>query len=98
MNRADRIADCTLGMTACLQTFVNCDCHVLRVIQCIEDTDNVNSVFNRLTDESAHCIIGIMLISENVLPSQQHLKLRILHFGTNEAESFPRIFVKITKT
>ena len=95
MNRADGIADGSLRMAAGLDALINGSCHVLRVIQRIEDTDDVNAVLYGLAYECTYGVIRVVTVAEDVLSSQQHLQLRILYLGTDKAKTVPRIFIEI---
>ena len=97
VNRACCIADCALRMSACLDALINGGCHVLRVVQGIKDTDDVDSVFNGLADERTDRVIGIMTVAEDVLSSQQHLQLGVLDLGTDKTQSVPRILIQVTE-
>ena len=64
------------------------------VVQSIENPEDVDAVIDRQGDEPVEEVIGIVLVSEDILPSQQHLKGRVLCTRFDKTQTFPRILAK----
>ena len=71
---------------------------VAEVIECIEDPDNVDTVLDGQFDELFHNVIMIVLISQQVLSTQQHLQLVVGQVLPEIPQPFPRVFVQIPQT
>ena len=82
------------GHRALLYRLFNGDLEVIGVVESVEYTNDVYAVLDRCAHEAAHNIVGIMLIAENVLTAQQHLKLGVGHFRADLAQALPRILVE----
>ena len=68
------------------------------VVERVENSDYVNSVFDGFFNKFVNHVIRIMLVSEQILTSQKHLKTGFRHCGTQFAQTLPRVFVKETHT
>ncbi|MPM68659.1 hypothetical protein SDC9_115593 [bioreactor metagenome] len=44
--------------------FINSDLNIFYVIECIKNTDDINTVFNAFSDEHSDNVIWIMLVSQ----------------------------------
>ena len=97
VDRTQRIADTALCMAACLETFVHSGLDVAQIVQRIENTDDIHAVLDALADKTAHGIIRIMVIAEQVLTAQQHLQLGVLHVRFDLAQTLPRILMQIAQ-
>ena len=84
-------------MSAALKSFVNCNLDIAKVVECVKNSDDINTVFNALSDEGSYDIIGIVLVAEKILATEKHLKLCVGTSLSDFAKSFPGIFAKITK-
>ena len=71
---------------------------VADIVQCIEDTDDIDTVCDGLLYEVFYYIIRIVTIAQNVLAAEQHLHLGILETIAHLAETLPRIFLQETKS
>jgi hypothetical protein len=69
--------------------------HIAYIIERIENTEYVHTVFMGEADEFFNYIIRIMPIADQVLAAQQHLKLGVFDPGANIFEAFPGIFIQI---
>ena len=67
---------------------------VADIVQCVEDTDYVDTVGDGLLYEVLNQIVGIVTVAQHVLSSEQHLELSIRHFLSQDTQSFPRILVQ----
>ena len=70
---------------------------VTDVVQSIEDTDDVDAVFDGFLDEFLDDVIGVMTITEDVLASEKHLQFRVFADFFGQTKPFPRIFVEETE-
>ena len=66
---------------------------VARVVQRVEDTNDVDAVCKRFLNEILHDVVGIVAIAQNVLSAEKHLQLGVLDFFSDLAQAFPRILV-----
>ena len=64
------------------------------IVQCIENTNNINTVRDRFLYEVFHDVVGIMTVAEDVLSTEQHLQFCVFNVAANGAETLPRIFVE----
>ena len=69
---------------------------IARIVKRVEYTDNVYAVFNGLFAEQVHHVVGVMLVTQKVLTAQKHLKFGVGDSFSQCAQSFPRVFVKIS--
>ena len=98
MDRADRIADAALCMPARLTAFVHCNLNVAHVIQRVKNADDIHAVFYAFAYKATHGIIGIVMVTQQILAAQQHLQFGVFHVRLNFAQALPRILVQITQT
>ena len=91
------VAQCTLNMSTGLDGLINSNFDVAQVVQRVEDTDDVDAVLNALADEGANDVIGIVLVTQQVLAAEQHLCLCVLEVLADCAQSLPGIFVEVTE-
>ena len=94
MNRRNRITYRRLAYTAVFFDRLDRLHQISGIVQRVKDSDNVDSVLYGFFDEFVNDIVRVMLISQKVLTSQEHLKPRVRHRRAQFAKSFPRIFVK----
>ena len=97
VDRTQCVTDTALCMAACLEAFVYGGLDVAQIVQRIENTDDIHAVLDALADKTAHGIIRIMVIAEQVLTAQQHLQLGILHVRFDLAQTLPRILMQIAQ-
>ncbi len=67
---------------------------IARIVERVEDTDDIDAVFNGLSHEGIHHVVRIMLIAQDVLPAQQHLQLGVGDGLAQGAQALPRILVQ----
>lgn len=94
VNGAGRIADCCLADAIVHFAALHRLAHVARVVERVEDADDVDAVIDGLLDELLDDVVGVVLVAENVLPSQKHLQLGVGHRLAQLAQSLPRILVE----
>ena len=54
---------------------VNCRLQVTQIVQAVEDTDNINTVRDRLLNKAVYNVICIRSVSQDILTSEKHLQL-----------------------
>ena len=91
---ADGKAQRDLCPAAVLLDGLDCLAEIADIVQRVKDTDDLNAVFNGLLAEFLDDIVGIMLIAEDVLPTEEHLQLGLGHMGLQRAQTLPRILVE----
>ena len=67
-----------LCMTLLLVCSGYCSLKVAHIIHAVEDTDDINTIRNRLLYKILYYVICIRTIAQNVLSTEQHLQLRVL--------------------
>ena len=65
---------------------------VTRIVERVEDTDDINTVGNRLLHKVFDHVVGIMA-AENILTAEEHLQFCVFDMAANGAQSVPRIFI-----
>ena len=73
------------------------DLQVVRIVEGVEDTDDVNAVLHGLLHEKLDKVIGVVGVTQNILTAQQHLQLGVGHGGTDFAQTLPGIFVQVAQ-
>ena len=66
--------------------------HVADIVQCVEDTDDIDTVLDSSLDECIDNVVSVVLVAEQVLTAEKHLKGRVGHVLLENTETFPRIF------
>ncbi len=70
--------------------------HVAHIVQRVENTNDVNTVFHAFLHKQIHHIIRIMTIAQQILAAQQHLQLGVWASLADFAQPLPRIFIQKT--
>ena len=97
LGRVDRtggVADRRLNMTAFLLGRVYSGLKVSRVVESIENSQDIDAVRDRLLDEVLNHVVSVVTVAEDILSAEKHLELRILDLSADLSESLPRILVK----
>ena len=94
VHRAGGVADSARSLGARFDGSLDGNLQVVDVVQRVEDTNNVDTVLHRRFHETTHDVVGIMLVSQDVLTAQQHLQLGIRKTCLQLAQTLPRIFVQ----
>ena len=97
VDRAGGEADGTGGVGPLLDGLVDGYLQVAHIVQSVEDTDDVDAVLDGVLHEFTHHVIGIVLIAQDVLASQQHLELGIGHLGPDLPQPLPGVLLEITQ-
>ena len=84
-------------MSAFLLGCLNGSLKVSDIIQAVKNTDNINSVSDGFLYKVLNHIVRVMIVSKDVLATEQHLELCILETGSQLSESLPRIFFQETQ-
>ena len=70
---------------------------VSRIIEGVKHTDNGDAVLHTLFDKLRYHVVGIMVVTQQVLAAQQHLDGRMGHPVTEDAKATPGIFIQKTQ-
>ena len=84
-------------MSALLLGCLNSGLKVSDIIQAVKNTDNINSVSDGFLYKVRNHIVRVMIVSKDVLATEQHLELCVLETGSQFSESLPRIFLQETQ-
>ena len=71
---------------------------VANVVQSVEHAEHLNAVFFRACDETVHDVLGIMLVTYQVLAARQHGQIGVGHMRLDGTQTLPRVLVKKTQT
>ena len=94
VHRADGVADGRLADAAVLLGELDGGFQVAHIVQRIENTDDIDAVFNGLAAELLHHVVSIMLIAQDVLAPEQHLQLGMRQSFFQLTKPVPGIFVQ----
>ena len=75
---------------------LHCRLEIAKVVETVENTDNVDSVGNGFLYEIFYHIVAVGTVSQNILPAEEHLQLCVLKASTELAEPVPRILLQET--
>ena len=98
MNGAYGVAYGSLAYSAVFFTALHCLFHIARIVERVENTDDINAVFDRLFNEHINHIVRIVLVAEQVLPAQKHLQLGVGHMLFKGTKPLPRVLVQKAHT
>ncbi len=93
MHGAEGVAHRGLTSAAVFLCSLNGSLHIARIVQRVEDADDIDAVFDGLLHEKIDHVVGVVLVAQNVLPAQEHLQLRVRQRLAQSAQTLPRIFV-----
>ena len=77
---------------------LNSSFEVANIVQRVEDTDNVDTVRDRFLYEILNAVVSIVAVAEHILTAEEHLKLSIRHFASDNSQALPWVFVKEADT
>ena len=97
MHVARGVGDGRLDFAACLFSGADGGLEVARVVQRVEDADDVDAVLHGLLDEGLDHVVGVVAVTEQVLAAQQHLQLGVLYVRTDGAQALPGVLVQIAQ-
>ena len=93
-HRTGGVRNCSLYMTAVFLGCVNGSLQITHVVECVKNTQNINTVINTLLYKVIHQLVGIMPIAQHILPAEEHLQLRIGALFADQAQSVPGILIQ----
>ncbi len=98
MNGRSRIRYGGFANSAVLLTALYSLLHISRIVERVEDTQDIATVLYRLLDKFVDHVICIMLISKDILTSEKHLQLGLRHSLFQSSQSLPWVLVEESKT
>ncbi len=98
MNRTCGVANRPFHQLAGFERGFDRRSHVAEIIHGIEDTENIDTIGRGAFDEGSHDIIGIVVVADHVLATQEHLKTGFGHGRAQLTQAFPRVFFKKTQS
>jgi hypothetical protein len=98
VDRADGVGQGPLGVLAGRQGRLHRGLEVPRVVQGIEDAEDIDPSDRRPLHEGMHQIVGIVAIPEQVLAAQQHLVPSPGHGRLEPAQALPGVFPQVADT
>lgn len=72
--------------------------HVPRVVESVENPEDVHAIVGGALHEAAHHIIGIVTVTEQILTPQQHLQAGIGQCLAQGPQAFPGVFLQKAHT
>ena len=96
MYRAQGVADAGLNVSAFLVGGLDGGLQVARIVQSVENTNDVNAVGDRLLDEVLDGVIGVGTVAQHILATEQHLQLLVGQLLAQDAQALPRILIQET--
>ena len=94
MDRADRVAQGSLGVAAVFLDCLDGRLDVARVVEGVEHAENVDAVFDRERHEPVDDIVGVVAVAHEVLAAQQHLQRGLLGQRLDLAQAFPGVLAQ----
>ena len=85
-------------MTALLVSCLDSSFKVSYIVKCVKNSDDVNTVCDRLLNEILNEVVSIVTVAEHILSSEQHLQLGVGHLASDYAKSLPWVFVEKSDT
>ena len=70
------------------------DMEIPDIVQCIENTDHVDAVCNRLLHKVLDSIIGVGAVAQHVLAAEQHLQLLVGQLLAQDAQTLPGVLIE----
>ena len=67
---------------------------VARVVQRVEDAEDVHAVLARERHEAVHHVVRVVLVAEDVLTAQEHLERRLFADGLDLPEALPGVLAQ----
>ena len=96
VHRAEGIADAGLHMCLFFDGSLNGGLQVAGVVQCIENTHDIDAVCHRLLHKILYHIVCIVAVAQHILAAEQHLQLGIGHFFAQDTQALPGVFIQKT--
>ena len=90
----DRVADGALGVAARLLDGFDGGLEVAKVVDGVEDAEDVHAVLNRELAELIDDIVGVVAVAYDVLAAEQHLEGRLLEALLELAQALPGVLAE----
>ena len=97
VDRRQGVANGPLCMAARLEALVHRGLDVAQVVERVENADDIHAVLNGCAHKTAHHVIRIVAVPQQVLAAKQHLQLGVFHVLPDCAQALPRVFPEITQ-
>ena len=94
VNWGQGVGDAELEVRPLLLHLVRRRLHVAQVVQRVEDADDVDAVAHGALDELPRHVVRVVTVAHQVLATQEHLQLRLLDPGPDQAQAVPRVLVQ----
>ena len=94
MNWGKRIGNSAFEVAAACLNGLGVIYHVANIVQRVEHAEHVNAIAMSSSDEAVNDILGIVLVTHQVLSTGQHGKTRIGGLRLDRAQAIPRVFVE----
>ncbi len=94
VHRAHRVGDGALEVPAAFLDGLGRDLDVARVVQRIEHAEDVDTVALRRMHETAHDVVAVVPVADEVLPAKEHLQRRLGDVALDDAQPVPGILVE----
>ena len=94
MERSNGIGDCHLNVFSGFLCSLGCAFKVPRIVACIENPEDSDSVCSGCLYEFVDYIVCIMAVSQKVLSAEEHHYLVVRKCCMKLAEAFPWIFIQ----
>ncbi len=98
VQRRDGVADGALGVLAGLLHRRHGLSHIARIVERIEDPEDVHAVLGGLLDEALDHAVLVVAVAQQVLATQQHLQLGVGQQLAEGAQPLPGILVEESDT
>ena len=98
MHRGGGVADGAVSGGACLLGSTDGSAHVLRVVQAVEDTEDVHAMLDAQLDESLHHVVSVVRVTHEVLTAQQHHVRGVRSQLLEGVQSVKRVLTQETQT
>ena len=98
MDGAEGIGNGTLRMFADIFNRSQGGIDIAHIVHRIEHAEHINTVNSGTFNKFLHHVIGVVTVTQNVLPAEQHLLRCIGHGLFQFANTVPRIFTQVADT
>lgn len=98
MHGAGGVAYSAFGDSAVFFAGFNRLLQIAQIVQRVKNPYDIYAVLYGFLYKHIHYVVRVMLISQNVLPSEKHLQLGVGHGLFKRAQALPRILVQKTQT
>ena len=85
-----------MWLLLCLQCCINSCTQISNIVQCIKNTEYTNAMLRSLSYESTNHIIRIVVVTQQILATQQHLD-RSIQMCLQGIKTLPRILIQETQ-